>query len=283
MMNHSSKRIGILLFTGIIITIISTAAWAFDEYRGLGSPSENESKRAADSARGLKWEDFQFVGELYLGYGISENLGASRPPESFYFALRGVGGLSAQVRIRTYYRRVGLSVFADGHKNPIGLFVDNSGIAHEATSVSVQLLGSIHTEPFNHRLRLEPLLGLGRLSDRATSTREGKRIYREEYDEIGPVFGMEQIVRLGKGFQVRGIYTYGAYEFYDQRLKLELQFSTDALFNLEYTKEDRDKGALSFTLGYHGSWKGDGRIERIFYLGAGLRLRGVDDESPGGN
>jgi hypothetical protein len=212
--------------------------------------------------------------EVFLGLGNHGNIALTRPPDTIKFNLDRFGAWF-QFRARFYVGPVGLVGLFDGFADPIGPADPICGEIHsDATSTSSQLLFSFPLELLYYRYHVEPYFGYGWMTDCARAVRGciGLR-YRESYHGKGRVWGCEQVLRFGRGLQIRGIYTFGDYELFDKRLKLEAQWGTDAMPSSYWSILNKKRGGSFVVLGYHRAWKGDGRTDSMVYIGIGARGR----------
>jgi len=211
--------------------------------------------------------------ELYLGAGVMDDLSkVQSPPDSFPFPPGNTTLKALQFRGRVYCGPVGGLAFVDRCVKPVYTHLDSHGLPYGAGSTSAQLLLSLYLDFWGNRLHMEPLYGYGWVTDDARIGDPGSAPYDARSKVRGTVLGWEQIVRLGKSFQVRGIYTYGRYQVSDKRLKLEIQSSTQAASKGVTEEKAKKYRGISMSLGLHQVWRGDGRKERIVYLGAGVLI-----------
>ena len=271
---------GVSLHTLVGAILIAVAATAGSARADDATPSGVRDSGQVERGDGRpQWARWIRVGaEVYLGGGISDKVAKTLPPPDTVPYKAGRGGMAFQIRLRTYVGPIGFLLFYDQTDTPIFVRPDRLRNIYSAKSKNLQLLTSLYIELLGHHLHLEPLYGYGVLSDRAKTVKvrdQGPELvlYDKRIRGTGRVSGLESIVRLGDGFQIRSIYTYGDYETEDKRLKIELMASSDAAPSELVSQDVKDAAALFFVVGYLGAWKGDGRIDRIFYLGAGIRLR----------
>jgi hypothetical protein len=220
------------------------------------------------------------VGEFYLGDGTFDKLdGIMPPPDSVPFDL-GRNGLGLQFRLRTYIGPFGASCFFDAAATPLIIWMDRRGYRQAAVTRNLQILASIPVELFHRRIRIEPLWGYGKTFDRAQTGRtdltgsgeKEKVVYHGEIRVDGTAYGLETVLRFGRGLQLREIYTYGDYRIVDRRSKTELMLCSDAISSNEVSDAEKDRLSLGVTLGVVQSWRQDGRREFQIYLGAMCRI-----------
>jgi len=260
-------RIGLILLGGII----ALPNWAVAQEND-SSPKQISEWKFIELPY-MQQRPFQLGLELYLGVGDHANIAQVRPADSIPFPLGTFGGWG-QIRVRLYGGPIGLVSLFDGYAD--GMF--GAGYEDEyrsvATSTSFQVLASFPLELAYFRVHIEPYFGFGWLTDWAR-TKEPENwdvVYRESYHDNGPVWGWEQIVRLGQYYQVRSIFTCGDYKLKDRRLKVEIHFLADEAASFALGKSaKRPKFGVFLCAGLHYGWKGDDRNDVMIYVGTGAR------------
>lgn len=221
----------------------------------------------------------RFGFEFFLGAGSVDPLSVVQPPPDSLGLEFGNFVVNYQMRLRSYIGPVGLVAFLElSNEHPFRLSpLVTGGDLIGRSARSSQLLLSLGLDFWGGRIRIEPHYGYGWLSEDAFSEQVSEPdFYRASYRHSGPVWGLENIIPLGTSFlQVRSIYTFGDYEVYDKRLKLELQVSSRAVPKGVSSEVYEDMGDFFVSLGFHRVWKGDGRREWNLYLGLGFLIGGL--------
>lgn len=256
----------------------------------LGSESVQAGKTAwklrLDSSQAMETEYLvpiidgifmRFGFEFFLGAGSVDPLSVVQPPPDSLGLEFGNFVANYQLRLRSYIGPVGIVAFLERSAPITPSPVVFGGDLSSRSARSSQLLLSLGLDFWGGRIRFEPHYGYGWLSEDALLEQISEPdLYRASYRHSGPVWGLENIIPLGTSFlQVRSIYTFGDYEVYDKRLKLELQVSSRAVPKGASTEAYEKVGDFFVSLGFHRVWKGDGRREWNLYLGFGFLVGGL--------
>ena len=215
---------------------------------------------------------FELAFEFCSGLGTHESVAETqRPSWDLEFDLNPLS-LWVLGRLRLYWGPVGLLAFIDSYQAPIlPTHFDVFGPSDEASSTSLQLLATVPVNMFAGRLRLEPLVGHGWLTDKAHSSSGGlfdAVEWRESYHGKGLVFGLEPVIRMTDQFQVRGTYTYGDYSYDDRRFRFMLEFLLKPDTRAAPSPQKPPTLRASFLFGFQTCHKGDGRTDQLVFVGA---------------
>lgn len=241
--------------------------------------SQIPSEKKEDSAEVQKAEDrtspwrtrpIHVESDILIGTGIQDDLSLARPPHpDTAIWTTGRSGVALQFRYGVYRLPIGLVTHVDYSFKPLGGASASNRFSSESSSLYLRLLAAFRLGLLSHRLEFEPLLGYGWLRDRATIKERDEKVYREEYDGHGLVFGLDQRIEVTEHLALRSIYTYGNYEVTDNRLKVELQVGLIDTKVSSAAIRTRSGEVFFLVLGFHGAWKGDDRIDRMIYFGIG--------------